>query len=165
MHPLPARPRIQAGGFTLTELLITLVILGLLAAFGLPALFKYGLQSREASTQAALRRIAHRQSQWFAAHHAYASLNQLGYPVDTSLAAIYLDKDGAASGNANRESIYRITLRLRAASAGNDEAYYLITAEPINDQVSDTRCGTLSLASTGQVGATGTLGEAGCWQK
>lgn len=156
------------------EMLVVLAILGLLAVFGLPALLQLGTQNRLATSQTALRQIARLESQWLADHHGYASLNQLGYPVDSSAAAIYLNKDGSISGSGSDSTIYRITVGLGNAStvspssvagAAGDSAYYLITAQPMNDQAGDTRCGTLSLASTGQVGATGTLGESGCWQK
>jgi len=158
-------------GFTFTELLIILVITGLLATFGLPALLQYSMQSRVSAGQAALRQVARMETQWFQDHRAYANLGELGYPVDSVLAAIYLNRDGSIAGSASRDAIYRITLKLgssttsvaaRNLSAAN---YYLLTAEPINDQVHDKSCGTLSLASTGQVGATGADGEAGCWRK
>jgi type IV pilus assembly protein PilE len=164
----------KALGFTLTEMLVVLAILGLLAYFGLPPLLQYGTQKRLTTCQAALTQIARLQSQWFSDHRSYASLSQLGYPVDSSLAAIYLNKDSSIAGHASADAVYRITVRLGSLSAGeptaqetqaSGAAYYLITAQPINDQAGDSRCGTLSLASTGQVGATGTQGEAACWQK
>jgi Tfp pilus assembly protein PilE len=156
-------------GFTFVEMLVILVIIGLLAAFGLPALLKYGMQNRLATAQAVLQQIAGQQSEWYAQHRVYAGLNQLGYPVDSAVAAIYLAKDGSISGHASADAIYRISVRLGSPSAADDPgtapAYYLITAEPVNDQAGDRRCGTLSLASTGQVGASGIQGEAGCWRK
>jgi type IV pilus assembly protein PilE len=156
-------------GFTFLELLIIVVIVGLLAAFGLPALLQYSMQSRISTGQTALRQIARLETQWFEDHHGYANLGQLGYPVDSGLAAIYLDKDGAISGHGSDSAIYRITLKLgsptEAAARGQGAAYYLLTAEPLNDQARDSRCGTMSLASTGQVGATGGDGETGCWRK
>jgi len=167
------RPHTRLRGFTLTEILIVLVILGLLGAFGLPAFLKYGRQGRLATAQATLKQIGHEESLWFGEHKAYATLSQLRYPVDSALSAIYLAKDGSYSGNASRDSIYRISITLgapsagasSAGSAGDSGAYYLITAEPVNEQVKETRCGVLSLASTGQVGATGLQGETACWAK
>lgn len=157
-------------GVTFTELLIILVIVGLLATFGLPTLLQYSMQSRVSAGQTALRQVARMETQWFQDHRSYATLGELGYPVDSVLAAIYLNKDGSIAGSASRDAIYRITLELGSSatsiSAGNlPVAYYLLTAEPINDQAHDKSCGTLSLASTGQVGATGTDGETGCWRK
>ena len=168
-----ARPYSRLRGFTLTEMLVVLVILALLAAFGLPALLKYGRQGKLEIAQTTLKQIARLEAQWFGEHRTYATLSQLGYPVDSAISAIYLAKDGAISGNATQASIYRISVRLGAPSAGapasstsaGDAAYYLITAQPINEQVKETRCGTLSLASTGQIGATGLQGEAACWGK
>lgn len=163
MTPLPVRARARAGGFTLSELLIVLVIVGLLAAFGLPAMLRYGQNNRMKAVQQTLRQIAARETQWLAAHHAYAGLERLGFPVDASQGALYMDADGAVLGYATRASVYRVDLRI-GAGAGDGQDYYLLTAEPMNQQSGDTRCRTLSLASTGQTGATGTAGEAGCWQ-
>lgn len=168
-----ARSSSRPRGFTLTEMLVVLVILALLAAFGLPAILKYGRQGKLQIAQTSLKQIAQQEAQWFADRRAYATLSQLGYPVDSAISAIYLDKDGVVSGNATQSSIYRISVKLSAPSAGapaspsaaGDAAYYLITAQPINEQAKETACGTLSLASTGQIGATGLQGEAACWGK
>ena len=164
----------RSRGFTLAEILIVLVIVALLATFGLPAILKYTRQGRLAAAQGALRQIAHQESQWLLdGHKVYASLSQLGYPVDSSISAVYLDKGGTLSGNASQDSIYRISVKLNATAAapsspggtGDSAAYYLITAEPVNEQVKEAGCGILSLASTGQVGASGLQGEAVCWGK
>lgn len=161
--------RLSPRGFGFIELIVILVILGLLATFGLPALLQYSMHSRIQAGENALKQVARLENQWFADHRSYASLGDLGYPVDSSLAAIYLNKDGSITGHASGDVIYRITLKLGGAAAAGGEgaaqAYYLLTAEPMNDQVKDSRCGTLSLASTGQVGATGGDGESSCWRK
>lgn len=157
------------AGFTFVELLVVVVIFGLLAVFGLPTVLAYGTQSRLATAETALKQIAGEQSQWLAVHRGYAGLNQLGYPVDSGLAAIYLARDGSIAGHASGDAIYRISVRLGGPAVAGEQSpitsYYLITAEPINGQARDASCGTLSLASTGQVGASGTQGEAGCWRR
>lgn len=158
-------------GFSLIELLVVVVILGLLAYFGIPAFLKYSQQGRLNQAEAALRQIAHQEAEWFGAHKSYATLRDLGYPSGSPFSAVYLNKDGTLAENASKDSIYRIVINLNStpggadAAAGSTSPYYLLTAEPINDQTGDKRCGTLSLASTGQVGVSGTEGEAGCWQK
>jgi prepilin-type N-terminal cleavage/methylation domain-containing protein len=169
-----AGPLSRPRGFSLTELLVILVILGLLAYFGIPAALKFSLQGRLNVVETALKQIAHQEAEWFGTHKAYASLRELGYPQGSALSAIYLNKDGAISENASRDSVYRIVINLNttpgtadapAGGAASNSPYYLLTAEPINDQAGDRGCGTLSLASTGQVGVSGTDGEAACWQK
>jgi type IV pilus assembly protein PilE len=161
-----ARPDARLRGFTSTEILIALVIVGLLAAFGVPSALKYGLRGRLASGQILLKRIAQEEAAWYQAHHGYATLAQLGYPVSTGLAAIYLDKDGSISASTSEDSTYRVSVTLNSGNVRTGEApYFLATARPVNRQQQETDCGTLSLASTGQVGASGDSGEADCWSK
>jgi Tfp pilus assembly protein PilE len=160
-------------GFTFIELLLLLVIVGLLAYFGIPAYNKYGQQGRLNLAQTALKHIAREEADWFGAHKAYATLRQLGYTAGTALSAVYLNKDGSIAENASSDAVYRIVANLNTtpgsadapASGSTASPYFLLTAEPINEQAGDRRCGTLSLASTGQVGVSGTEGEAACWQK
>jgi type IV pilus assembly protein PilE len=166
MNFQPARPYARPRGFTLIEILIVLVIACLLAAFGLPAFMKYSSRGKLATAERLLKEIASEESAWLSKHKTYATLSQLGYPLDSSLGAIYLGKDGSVAASADADSIYRISINLTAPAAGAaDSSYFLITAQPVNRQVNDSDCATLSLASTGQPGATGTLGEAGCWEK
>ena len=155
----------RQAGLTLTELLILLLILGLLAGFGVPALLAHGVKSQRIAATTVLRAISRQESAWYNSSHGYASLSQLGYPVDSDNAAIYLDGDGTIDASANRDSGYRIALERRLADPrAGTMAYFLVTAVPINKQAGDTRCGTLSLASSGQIGATGSLGEILCWR-
>ncbi len=161
-----ARPFAWPRGFTLTEILIILVIVGLLAVFGLPAVFRYSLQGNIEIARTLLKRIAVEEATWLGRHQRYGNLGELGYPAGTSSAAIYLSKDGTISGSASADAVYRVSLKLTPLSAGaSDQAYFLITAQPLNRQTRDSDCATLSLASTGQVGASGTLGEADCWNR
>ena len=167
-----SRPR-PPRGFSLIELLVLVVILGLLVYFGAPALLKYSQQGRLNVAENSLRQIAHEEAEWFGAHKSYATLRELGYPAGSAFSAVYLNKDGTLAENASKDSIYRIVINLNTTPGGADapsggasaSPYYLLTAEPINDQAGDKRCGSLSLASTGQVGVSGSEGEAGCWQK
>ena len=165
--------QVRPRGFSLIELLVLLVILGLLGYFGIPAFLKYSQQGRLNLAESSLRQIAHQEAEWFGTHKSYASLRELGYPSGSAFSAVYLNKSGELAENASRDSIYRIVVNLNSTPGGaSDPAgsvstspYYLLTAEPINDQAGDKRCGTLSLASTGQVGVSGAEGETSCWQK
>ena len=163
-----AQARLRGGrhsGLTLIELLIVLLILGLIAGFALPVMLSHGVKSQRQAATAALRAISRQEAAWFTGTHEYASLSQLGYPVDSDNAAIYIDGDGNVAASASRDSSYRITVERRLSDARSGTLpYFLATATPMNKQAGDSRCGALSLASTGQIGATGSLGEVVCWQ-
>jgi type IV pilus assembly protein PilE len=71
-HP-PARP----GGFTLIELMITVAIIGVLAAIAYPAYGKYMVRSNRAATQSYLMDLAQAEAQYMADSRTYASLGDL----------------------------------------------------------------------------------------
>jgi type IV pilus assembly protein PilE len=67
-------------GFTLIELMITVAILGILAAIAYPSYTVHVQKSRRADAQVALMEIAQRQESYFLRNYSYAnSVAQLGY--------------------------------------------------------------------------------------
>ncbi len=65
-------------GFTLIEILITLVIIGILSAITLPNYRDAVLKSRRSEAKAELLSLAQRQAKWRATHQNYAQLEELG---------------------------------------------------------------------------------------
>ena len=77
-------------GFTLIELMITVVIIGILAGIALPAYQKSVRKSHRSAAQAEMLDIANREQQYLLANRSYTdTLSSLGYSVPTEVAARY----------------------------------------------------------------------------
>jgi type IV pilus assembly protein PilE len=79
-----------SGGFTLIELMITVAIVGILAAVAYPSYADYVRKGKRATAQAALMDIASRQQTYLLDRRAYTdSLSTLGFTVPAEIANDY----------------------------------------------------------------------------
>jgi type IV pilus assembly protein PilE len=77
-------------GFTLIELMITIVIIGILVGVALPGYQNSVRKSHRSAAQAEMLDIANREQQYLLANRSYtATLSNLGYSVPTEVAARY----------------------------------------------------------------------------
>lgn len=82
------RNRIRA--FTLIELMITVAILGVVAAIAYPSYTQYVVKSNRAAAQAHLMEIADKQAQYLIDNRAYASsVSDLGLTTPAKVAGLY----------------------------------------------------------------------------
>jgi type IV pilus assembly protein PilE len=72
---LPAIQR--ARGFTLVELMVSVLIVGILAGVALPGYRQYVVRGNRSAAQSAMLDLANRQQQMLLANRAYADTNQL----------------------------------------------------------------------------------------
>lgn len=80
----------RQSGFTLIELMITIVIVGILAGVALPAYQNSVKKSHRSAAQAEMLDIANRQQQYLLTSRQYTStLSDLGYSVPADVAARY----------------------------------------------------------------------------
>jgi len=161
-HSLRA-PREIASGFTLTELLITMVILTILVAVAVPSYTSFVQQSRRKEAQSALLDLASLEERFFSINNAYTTTpSNLGY---TAAATPFNVGNGFYQ-------ISAITVVAAVAPTtaipGGTPATYSITAVPVpgNPQASDSACTSFVVTSGGGKSAfKGAVDNtATCWQ-
>lgn len=80
------------GGFTLIELVITVAIIGILAAIALPAYTSFVVKGNRSAAQSQMLDIANREQQYLLANRNYATkatLEANGYTADAKIARLY----------------------------------------------------------------------------
>ncbi len=115
-------------GFTLIELVITVAVVGILAAIALPSYQQYVIRSKRSAAQAQMMDIANREQQYLLANRSYAdktALEASGYSLPPEVSSGY---------------DYSITLATGAVPG------FTVTFAPKGNQASDV---TLTLNNEG----------------
>ncbi len=136
-------------GFTLMELMIVVVIVGILSGVAFPAYKAYVDRAKRTEGKAFLMEIAARQERYYFDNNSYAtSAVNLGYATTTPK---------------SDESHYSLTNPIAAGGSGSITTSYLLKITTVSPWVDDT-CGTyLTLDSKGAQGSD--TGNAICWSK
>jgi type IV pilus assembly protein PilE len=140
--------RQRTRGFTLIELMITLVIVAILAGIAVPSYRNYVLRSHRIEATAALLKVAAAQEKFYLQNNTYTDnvgdVAGLGFSTDD-------DTDEFVTEN----GWYTITV-----TAADNEGFTL-TADALGDQVNDTDCTSFTLESSGKKTASTNK----CWKK
>ena len=151
----------RSSGFTLIELVIVLLVIGILGAIAYPSYTESVRKSKRASAKIGLLEIANLQERFFIENNSYSdNLNttsnscKLGYspvtPDNYYNLSIAADPDPPDLDGSGANCI------VNTAATG-----YTITATAIGNQAADTGCATLILNSQNEKTSTG--GAANCW--
>jgi type IV pilus assembly protein PilE len=137
-------------GFSLIELMVTISIVAILASIATASYTSQIQKSRRTDARSAILDLAGREEKLFSTTNAYSDSPQiLGYGDATTVWPVPVGSN-----------FYSITVAIAAPTAAPT---YLITATPINAQVSDTKCASLSIDQLGNQTATGTETASTCW--
>jgi type IV pilus assembly protein PilE len=149
------------NGFTLIELMITVVIIGVLAAIAFPSYTKYVQQSRRSDAFTALTQLANNLEKFYSQCSAYTTnITTAGGVNCTAPAAGTLGL--GASGDQSPNSYYTL-----AIVTGAPPYAITATANAAGVQFQDTDCRTLTLDSTGAKTSRNSGGTVttSCWKR
>ena len=152
--------RTRQSGFTLIELMITVAVIGILAAVAYPSYQGYIHRANRSAAQSFMMGIANKQQQYLLDARTFAG----GASFLTDLAL-------SVPSDVSTKYSFTVTCTMPTA-AGNCTAAagapnYIITATPIGGQLTNDpkygNCGALTVNAAGSKGqAGGTLAE--CWK-
>ena len=134
-----ARPAGRGAGFTLIELMITLVVLAILTMIAVPIYEHQIEESRRTDARTALLELAEREERYYATNNAYTSdPADLGYGTAAAPVAWPVT---IGSG------YYQIEATVPDPNLAVPS--YLLTATAIGSQTADTDCQIFTVDSTG----------------
>lgn len=154
MQALNLSSRKNHLGFTLVELMITVAIIGILAAIAFPSYTQYMVRANRSAAQSFMFNVANKQEQ--------SMLNARSYfAASTGTAAEWT----AVSITVPSEVSKNYTMTVTSNNAATPPEYSIV-ATPIAggmQATKDTKCAILTLNQVGTKGESGTGSVSDCW--
>lgn len=153
-HSRSWQPAPAIAGFSLIELMVTVVVASILVAIAVPTYTSQVRTSRRTDAKSALLDLAGREERYFSTNNgtytsSAASLGYTGaFPVTVG------------------SGYYQVAAPVVTAGTAAAVATFTITATPVGSQVNDAACASFSINNLGQQSATGTDSNPSvdCWK-
>ena len=150
--------RTQQRGFTLIELMITVAVIGILAAVAYPSYTQFIVRAKRSAAQSFMFSVTNKQEQYMLDARSYAG-------GATALTDLNLTVPADVSGNYTFTVSCTMPTAVGNCTAAAGTPAYLVTGTPIGAQATnDTKCAILTLSQTGAKTRSGTANAVtDCW--
>jgi type IV pilus assembly protein PilE len=134
-------------GFTLFELLVVLVLVGIIAAFAMPAYRRHVVRVNRSEAMTLLLQLQSAEETHYLRHDVYTASVESAPPAGLGISATSVS------------NTYSVAVALAA-----DGQSYIATASPLGSQTEDLECLAFSIDARGRRAVAGAAGVQRCWR-
>jgi type IV pilus assembly protein PilE len=147
--------KVNQFGFTLIELVIVIVIIGILTMIAIPAYTSFAQKAYRNDAKTSLLDLASREEKYYSVNNQYTNDPTKLYTASSTFPL------NVQSGTT---AYYQLTTPTVTAASSSSVATFTAYAAPISGtaQASDA-CGTFQITNTGVTSNTGGTQTTGCW--